>query len=675
MYFTFFNINFFIKNILRHFLLFIICFTIIKCVQHDSICSKESINAACINPIHTVLTLKKRDDNLAKKIAQAHQMYIKGQPFLEASYFLEHHNISHYRRKRFIIHELINKHPDVISITYDYEMKRVKRGYLYENNLKPFIGPNYLEIYKTRKQNYNNQPIPSLPFKDPLYKEQWYLIGKETGGFDMNIREAWLMGYAGRNVSITILDDGIQIDHPDLLDNYDPIASTDINDGDDDPTPQNNGDNKHGTRCAGEVGAIANNNQCGVGVAYKANIGGIRMLDGPFSDAIEAAAFSFNQNYIDIYSASWGPEDDGKTFDGPGLKARQALYNGTKYGRNGKGNIFVWASGNGGFKQDSCSADGYITSIYTLSISSATYHNSRPWYLEECPSIIATTHSSANKNQPGIVTIDAPVGCTKSHSGTSASAPIAAGIIALALEANPSLTWRDIQHIVLRTANPIPLLNNSGWSINGVGRRISNQFGYGLMDAGAIVKLSKIWKNVPEQHLCTYKYKMAEPSPRSVIGKFQINFTLDVNDCSNGKRILYLEHVQVVSTIKYSKRGDLKLTLFSPKGTKSVILPIRPQDYNNDGIYNWPFLSVQMWGEDPRGTWTLMIESFATNNTINGTIYDWDLLLYGTEEPAQPSDLNYSPKMASIQKTKIKKGFFELVNEKLETFKNFLKFY
>uniref|UniRef100_A0A0K0G445 Proprotein convertase subtilisin/kexin type 4 (inferred by orthology to a human protein) n=1 Tax=Strongyloides venezuelensis TaxID=75913 RepID=A0A0K0G445_STRVS len=638
---------------------------VLKSTQDDLECREDSNTEPCHNPIHTVLTLKKRDDKLAEDIASSHGMYIKGRPFLEASYFLEHKDNTHYRKKRSLIHELINNHPDVISITSNYPKKRVKRGYLYRNNLKPFNGPEYNEIHNIKKRYNNIYSIPTLPFKDPLYKDQWYLNGKINNGYDMNIREAWLMGYSGKNVSISILDDGIQIDHPDLAKNYDPLASIDINDGDDDPTPQKNGNNNHGTRCAGEVAAIANNNECGVGVAFKSKIGGIRMLDGPFSDAIEAAAFSFNQNHIDIYSASWGPEDDGKTFGGPGPKASQALYNGVKYGRNGKGNIFVWASGNGGFKQDSCSADGYITSVYTLSISSATYNNKIPWYLEECPSIIASTHSTAYDNQPGIVTVDAPKGCTKSHSGTSASAPIAAGVIALALEANPSLTWRDMQHIVLRTANPIPLLNNPGWSVNGVGRRISSKFGYGLMDAGALVKLARIWKNVPEQHLCKYKYKMPEPSRRTVTGRFQMNFTLHVSGCDEGKPVLYLEHVQVISTIKYSKRGDLKLTLFSPKGTKSVILPIRPQDNNNDGIYKWPFLSVQMWGEDPRGTWTLMIESLTNDQRIGGIIYDWDLLLYGTEEPAQPTDLKYSPKMFLTHKDKKHQTLYESANETL----------
>jgi proprotein convertase subtilisin/kexin type 5 len=54
----------------------------------------------------------------------------------------------------------------------------------------------------------------------------------------------------------------------------DPSASIDINDNDHDPMPRDNGDNKHGTRCAGEVAAVAFNNICGVGIAYNASIGG-----------------------------------------------------------------------------------------------------------------------------------------------------------------------------------------------------------------------------------------------------------------------------------------------------------------------------------------------------------------------------------------------------------------
>ncbi len=109
---------------------------------------------------------------------------------------------------------------------------------------------------------------------DPLFSKQWFLKHGAADGSDMNVIPAWNDGVTGKGVVVTILDDGIQWDHPDLSQNYDPKASTDINDNDDDPMPQDNGDNRHGTRCAGEVAAVAFNEYCGVGVAYNASIGG-----------------------------------------------------------------------------------------------------------------------------------------------------------------------------------------------------------------------------------------------------------------------------------------------------------------------------------------------------------------------------------------------------------------
>ena len=120
------------------------------------------------------------------------------------------------------------------------------------------------------------------------------------------------------------------------------------------------------------------------------------MLDGVVNDAVEARAIGLNPNHIDIYSASWGPEDDGRTVDGPGPLARKAFLNGITRGRNGLGSIFVWASGNGGRQTDNCNCDGYTNSIYTLSISSATQGGRKPWYLEECSSTLATTYRYGN---------------------------------------------------------------------------------------------------------------------------------------------------------------------------------------------------------------------------------------------------------------------------------------
>ena len=110
------------------------------------------------------------------------------------------------------------------------------------------------------------------------------------------------------------------------------------------------------------------------------------------SDAVEARSLSFNPDHVDIYSSSWGPNDDGKTVDGPGKLATRAFKNGITRGRDGKGSIFVWASGNGGRYKDNCNCDGYATSIYTITISSTSESGQIPWYSEACSSTLATTY-------------------------------------------------------------------------------------------------------------------------------------------------------------------------------------------------------------------------------------------------------------------------------------------
>jgi subtilisin family serine protease len=282
-------------------------------------------------------------------------------------------------------------------------------------------------------------------------------------------------------------------------------ASTDMNDHDRDPTPRYEftDSNNHGTRCAGELAAVANNSICAVGVAFNAGVGGIRMLDGKITDSLEAASLSFNPQHVDIYSASWGPPDNGKEVDGPGPLARKAFANGVLTGRNGLGSLYVWASGNGGMFRDSCACDGYASNIHTLSISCTNERSEKPWYLEECASTLATTYSSGGSfNEKAIVTTDVRHKCMNGFAGTSATAPLAAGIYALALEANPRLSWRDIMFLTVLTSRPLAIKSNY-FFINKRGFAVSSRYGFGLMDAGRLVELARTWKSVPAMHSCS----------------------------------------------------------------------------------------------------------------------------------------------------------------------------
>ncbi|VDI00359.1 Hypothetical predicted protein [Mytilus galloprovincialis] len=362
---------------------------------------------------------------------------------------------------------------------------------------------------------------------------------------------------------------------------------------------------------------------CSVGVAYNAKIGGVRMLDGDVTDSVEATSLSLNQQHIQIYSASWGPDDDGRTVDGPATLARKAFFDGITKGRGGLGSIYVWASGNGGRDGDSCNCDGYTNSIHTLSISSATEYGNIPWYSEACSSTLATTYSSGSGGEKQIVTTDLRKTCTETHTGTSASAPLAAGLVALALEANPGLTWRDMQHIVVHTAKKANLKADD-WIVNGVNRSVSHSFGYGLMDAGAMVRLARNWTKVPEQHICEIRSRDVD-KPIPMNGK--ITVYLDTDGCEGTlDHVKYLEHIQARITLTASRRGEIQIFLISPMGTRSTLLARRAHDNSREGFNNWAFMTTHSWGETAKGTWILEIENGASSSQLK----QWSLVMRGT---------------------------------------------
>uniref|UniRef100_T1KT62 furin n=1 Tax=Tetranychus urticae TaxID=32264 RepID=T1KT62_TETUR len=540
---------------------------------------------------------------VAKEVAAKHG-FIYLDKIFDNYYHLKHKR--KFKRSTQPSHNIseIYKEPYVNSLTHLPVKKRSKRDLI-------------------RTSLYSRSVETLDKFNDPHWLQMWYL--NRGNGLDMNVQKVWDQNITGKGVVVTILDDGLEGDHPDLVENYDPRASYDVNNSDEDPTPRYDiiDSNRHGTRCAGEVAAMANNNKCAVGVAYHAKVGGVRMLDGDVTDAVEARSIGFASDHIDIYSASWGPDDDGKTVDGPGELAARAFADGVSKGRKGLGSIFIWASGNGGREHDNCNCDGYTNSIWTLSVSSATENGQVPWYSEACSSTLATTYSSGSIGERQIVTTDLHHGCTISHTGTSASAPLAAAIAALALEANPNLTWRDMQHIVAMTSRPANL-RAPDWKTNGVGRKVSHSFGYGLMDAAAMVDLAKVWVSVPEQKSCEIPSNLSD---KLIPSKSYVEMSLNVN-CNN---VLFLEHVQAKVNLSSTRRGDIHIYLTSPSGTRSTLLEQRPMDTSHSGFQDWPFMTVHSWGENPNGVWKLEVHNDGKYPYNRAFLKGWTMVLYGTK--------------------------------------------
>ncbi|XP_076260552.1 neuroendocrine convertase 1-like [Rhynchophorus ferrugineus] len=519
----------------------------------------------------------------------------------------------------------------------DVPKERVKRIELFDDldQTRPS------EKNKTRRKRFvltaDNDQIDHT-FNDELWNQQWYLKDTRTRldipKLDLNVLPVYKAGISGKGVRITILDDGLEYTHDDLNSNYDPEISYNCNEENDNPLPRYEitKSNSHGTRCAGEVAMIANNKKCGVGIAFNAKIGGVKMLDGLVTDRIEGTALGFAQHLVDIYSASWGPNDDGKTVDGPGRLAREAIERGIRLGRNGKGSIYVWASGNGGSRGDNCNCDGYLASPYTISIGSASQKGEFPWYGEACASTLAVTYSSGAYKDQMIATTDLNNKCTIKHTGTSASAPLAAGIIALALEINPSLTWRDVQHLIVWTSELAPVADNPGWQKNAAGLWFSTKFGFGLMNAFGLVSAAANWTNVPESRTCEVIFDEVLNSTISYKNPAKL-FAVTTGCADTENQVIFLEHVELKTSINYTVRGALEIHLTSPAGTTVQLLAPRKLDKSPRGFINWTFMSVMTWGELSTGLWTLVIADDKGPEENVGNVGESVLILRGTKKP------------------------------------------
>ena len=117
---------------------------------------------------------------------------------------------------------------------------------------------------------------------------------------------------------------------------------------------------------------------------------------------------------------------------------------------------------------------------------------------------------------------------------------------------------------------------------------------------------------------------------------------IESDGCQHFKEeIRYLEHVQLVLTIEYTRRGDLTIFVTTPMGTRSVLLPVRSEDSSDEGFKRWAFMTTHAWGEDPRGIWTLEIKDGGESRTNTGTLRDWQLVLHGTKEKPHHQNITH----------------------------------
>jgi VCBS repeat-containing protein len=456
---------------------------------------------------------------------------------------------------------------------------------------------------------------------DSLFPQQWHLrnIG-QTGGFvgeDAHVVGPW-NNYTGSGVVIGVVDDGVEHTHPDLQPNYDAADSYDFNSNDSDPSP--GGGDDHGTAVAGVAAAKGNNNLGVAGSAFNASIAGIRLLGAGFTDNDESNALSYHKDAIDIYNNSWGPADIG-TLGSIGPLAYSALQTGYSTGRSGLGTVFTWAAGNGLGFDDNVNYDPYANSRFVIAVGAINHRGDQATYSEPGAPMLVTAYSSSS-GAPGITTTDINNGYRNDFGGTSSATPLVSGVIALMLEANPNLTIRDIQNILVRTARKNDP-TDAGWSTNAAGYHINHKYGFGAIDANAAVNLAKTWTTVaPQKQFVGPLINVNRPIPENNAVGVSSSFTLTQN--------YRLEHVEVVFNATHPYRGDLEVVLTSPSGTKSVL---STQHFTDDGdnYSNWVFSTVRHWGEQSAGVWKLTVRDKAAQDI--GTFGSWQLRVYGIDVP------------------------------------------
>lgn len=262
-----------------------------------------------------------------------------------------------------------------------------------------------------------------------------------------------------------------------------------------------------------------------------------------------------------------------------------------------------------------------------------------PYYTEQCAATLAVAYSSGSSTSRSITTTDLHGGCTAAHSGTSAAAPVAAGIIALVLEARPELTWRDMQHLIVRTGYlDDSTTQSSDCYTNAAGYTHCMSFGFGTLLASDIVDLASSWvDNVANgQRL----YQLAAPqctwtSPkitRQVLHGTTLLSSSEVVVADAANRVTTLEHVEVYVEISSTKRGEIEIDLACPSGTPSQLMPRRQLDTSSTSLV-WTMMTVRCWGESPVGVFSLNVTSPPSANTV---LTAWQLILYGTHDGRSP---------------------------------------
>lgn len=476
---------------------------------------------------------------------------------------------------------------------------------------------------------------------DTYFWKQWSL-NSATAGID--VAEAWA-NYSGVGVKIGIIDDGFDYEHSDLKANYRSDLDYDARDSDNDAFGLTDSD-LHGTTVAGVLAAARNGSGI-VGVAYDADVAGFRIGYGAngsvsqITDALNAALM----RGMDVINASWSfgtPYTD--NFNYVGFDAvKAALQSAAANGRGGLGSEIVFAAGNNRAGGDNVNYHNYQNSPYVITVAGIDSSGRVTSSSTPGAAILVAAPGNSIFTDDRVGTAGIMTGDYLSASGTSYAAPIVSGVIALMLQANPELGYRDVQEILgysARNSDP----TSTSWSTNGAhdwnggGLHFSHDYGFGLVDATAAVRLAESWQKqstFDNMSVQTVSLTGSAGIPDGT-GSLLSHITL-----GSAER---LDKVLVNLNITHAKVSDITVTLTSPSGTTAVLAE-HPTNGTGAGIV-FQTSANNFWGEDAKGTWTLTVTDSVGGNV--GTLNGWTLQALG-DAPNTPTVYIYTDEFATAE--------------------------
>lgn len=524
--------------------------------------------------------------------------------------------------------------------------------------------------------------------EDPFLSMAWHInntaqkvFSSEAGtaGVDLNLLNTWTSGLTGQGIKVLISDDGVENTHEDLKDNYlltgvskdysliAPYTTT--------SSPPKNDDDNHGTAVAGLVAAVASNGVGTKGVAPKASIISANFLSSAVTPTEATLVDQAGGNY-DIFNMSWGAAQN--NLPAPVNTFIAQMRSGVLNGRGGKGAIYVksagndflvyckgstseYCIGNSNFDPDDTTPYTIVTAALNATGYAASYSStgSNVWissfggeFGTDSPAIITTDRSGCSKgfsrsNVSGSIGFErggnGNTSCnyTSIFNGTSAAAPILSGAIALILEANPSLTWRDVKYILAKTAAPMHFSSSGSishpkeavpsgytweqaWVTNSAGFKFHNWYGFGKVDVDAAVTLAKSYTapfgawvetNWIDDHA---GLNLAIPD----------NSATGVSDSMMVNSNIKIESVQLKVWVTHASISELAIELTSPAGTKSILVNMNNALRNLADYTGEVLLSNAFYQERSQGTWTIKVVDGKSTHT--GTLTRWTLNFTGS---------------------------------------------